>query len=232
MFDVKFDHHEPTAENIQTFWFKPTQPVRYTAGQFIELYLPHDKPDARGIKRWFTLSSSPNDELTSITTKITPDCSSFKKTLASLEPGTKLKMASPMGDFVLPKDDSIPLLFVAGGIGCTPFHSIIKYLKDTGQKRDIRMIYAANTLEEVAFKSLFESLDKFEIILSDPPKDWQGKSGRIGAGVIQQASEDSKRHIYLSGPEPMVEKLIEELKSLGVDEKSIHGDYFPGYQPI
>src|SRR5690348_14324223 len=141
--NVVFDHSEPTAANIRTFWFKPERPVQYTAGQFTELYLPHDNADNRGQRRWFTVSSSPTDAMLSITTKYAGDQSStFKKTLFSLKDGTPLKLADPMGDFVLPKDKTIPLVFVAGGIGVTPMHSMIKYLNDTHEKRTIHLIYA------------------------------------------------------------------------------------------
>src|SRR3989344_7668 len=131
--------------NVTTFWFKPERPLAYTAGQFIEMYLPHDNPDERGIKHWFTLSSSPTEELVSITTKLAgAKSSSFKKTLFALRPGVEIKIVEPMGDFVLPKDIGIPLIFVAGGMGITPFRSIIKWLSDRNEKRDITLLYAAS----------------------------------------------------------------------------------------
>lgn len=232
MLSVEFLYKEQVAQNVYSFWFKPSTPIRFVAGQFIELYLPHVEADNRGQKRWFTISSSPEDKHISITTKVIKDCSTFKKTLARLEPGAKLKMASPMGDFVLPKDANLPLLFVAGGIGCTPFHSIIKHLNGTGQTRDIRMIYATNSLEELVFKDTFKSLTRFDIVPTNPPDGWDKKSGHLEAQTILKASQNPDRHIYISGPEPMVEKLFKDLKSLGVNEKKIHGDYFPGYQPI
>src|SRR5687767_16013481 len=109
--NVTFDHIEDIAANIKTFWFKPERPVRYTAGQFTEIYLPHPNADERGQKHWFTVSSSPTDPMVSITTKFALDRSStFKQTLRALEPGTKLHLADPMGDFVLPKDKNIPLV--------------------------------------------------------------------------------------------------------------------------
>jgi ferredoxin-NADP reductase len=82
---ITLDYTENIAKNIQTFWFKPDKPVRYVAGQFIELTLPHDNPDKRGIKRWFTLSSSPTEPLISITTKHAENIvSSFKQNLFNL----------------------------------------------------------------------------------------------------------------------------------------------------
>lgn len=231
---VTFDHTQNIAKDIVSFWFKPEKSVRYIAGQFIELTIPHDSPDSRGTKRWFTLSSSPTDEMLSVTTRFAKSGgSTFKDKLRQIKPGTKLHMASPMGDFVLPKDQTIPLLFVAGGIGCTPFHSIVKFLQDTKSERDIKMIYGANNFEDVAFSDTFSYLgDNFEILLSNPPDSWAGKVGRIDAKTIFELSESGKRRIYISGPEPMVESLDKELRDMGIKPNDIHGDFFPGYTPI
>ena len=116
---------------IRTFFFKSERPLRYVAGQFIELTLPHADPDDRGTRRWFTLSSAPSHELISITTKHAEKPSTFKQKLWSLEPGDTVDISEPMGDFVLPKDSTQPLVWIAGGLGITPFHSIVQWLQDT-----------------------------------------------------------------------------------------------------
>ncbi|HTE58022.1 MAG TPA: FAD-dependent oxidoreductase [Verrucomicrobiae bacterium] len=229
------DHTHDEAKNIKTFWFKPEKPARYTAGQFTEIRLKHDKPDDRGDKRWFTVSSSPTDAMMSITTKWAGDkASSFKKTLFSLPMGTEVQLAEPMGDFVLPKQTDRPLVFVAGGIGVTPMHSMIKWLVDTGEKRDIHLLYAANKLEDVAFRDLFEKAPiTFQIILNNPPKDWKGKSGMLTAdAVLEVPGVADTAMVYLSGPEPMIEKLFDDLKAKGVDKKRLITDYFPNYDAI
>ena len=152
---VTFDHAEDIALHIKTFWFKPDKPVRYVAGQFTEIRLPIANPDERGDKHWFTLSSSPTEPLLGITTKFTPKHgSAFKRALAALKPGTHLALAEPMGDFVLPLDTSIPLVFVAAGMGITPVRSMIKWLHDSGQKRSIHLIYKVPTTRELAFSNL------------------------------------------------------------------------------
>jgi glycine betaine catabolism B len=231
----RFIKREPEASGIFSFYFEPEKPVRYIAGQFIELYLPHPDHDKRGVKRWFTLSSAPSDALLTITTRVRGEKgSSFKRTLNALEPGAEVTMVSPMGDFVLPKNPSIPLLFVAGGIGCTPFHSIIRELQLTGEKRNIRLLYTAHSYEEVAFRDTFEKLDdNFKIVLSDPPKDWTGMKGQLDADTIIQVGEPGPEHyIYISGPEPMVEKLNKDLKAKGITKRHIYTDFFPGYTDV
>lgn len=220
------------ARNITTFWFRPEKPISYIAGQFTEIRLPVEQPDNRGDKRWFTLSSSPADELISITTRLDPHRpSAFKQALFALQPDAKLTLAEPMGDFVLPKKKDIPLVFIAGGIGITPIHSMVKWLIDTGEQRDIHLFYAANALEDMVFLDLFENAPiTFEPILSNPPKDWKGRTGRLTSDVIAGLpGVKDKALVYISGPEPMVETFHKELQTKGVAQHRLVMDYFPGY---
>ncbi len=229
---VAFDHKEEVAKNMYTLWFRPQKPVRYIAGQFTEIRLAHEEADARGEKRWFTLSSSPTEELVSITTRLDPhQPSTFKQALFSLNPGTELTFAEPMGDFVLPQKKDIPIIFIAGGIGVTPMRSMIKWLVDNGERRQIKLFYAANSLEDVAFCELFESAPiDFEIILSNPPTSWSGRTGRLTSDVIiDLPGVKENALVYVSGPEPMVEDLYKGLRAKGVAEHRLVMDYFPGY---
>jgi glycine betaine catabolism B len=230
---VTLDHVENVTSTIKTFWFKPEKPVRHTAGQYIELTLHHDKPDERGERRWFTLSASPSEPLVSISTRLRQgdEGSSFKRKLQALRPGDEVIMSQPMGDFVLPKDKTIPLVFIAGGIGITPMRSMVKWLYDTGEKRTVDLLYASNTLDEVAFRDLFENYGvNMKIILSEPPAGWPGETERLSGEKILELSPDDKRKLYyISGPEPMVETLVDQLKLLGLPESRLVTDYFPGY---
>jgi glycine betaine catabolism B len=221
--------------NVRTFWFKPEKKISYTAGQFIELFIPHENPDDRGIKHWFTLSSSPTDDLISITTKYFGNsASTFKKHLFNLKPGAKLKIVEPMGDFVLPKDPSIPLVFVAGGIGLTPYHSIVKYLTDTGENRHIQMLLAFNEPRDIIFEGLFRKYTKdVKIIISNPDSKWSGETGHLSAKRILELtggySNDKK--YYISGPEPMVESLEKDMLGHDVKKAQLVLDFFPNYTP-
>lgn len=232
---VIFDHSAPEADNIKTFYFKPESPVHYTAGQFIELTVPHKNPDKRGIKHWFTLSSSPTDELLSITTKFAGDKgSTFKKALFKLEPGTELHLADPMGDFVLPKLIQTPLVFVAGGIGITPFHSMLAWLATTHETRPIRLLYAVRNEDEIIFQETFDKAGQHAtIVVSQPSAAWGGERGQLTAELIlglEKPSDDTL--IYISGPEPMVESLEKDLKKAGISKRQLVLDFFPGYPGV
>lgn len=237
--NVIFDHAEDVARNAKTFWFQPEGRARYVAGQFTELYLPHENPDERGSKRWFTLSSSPTDEMLAITTEFTPERgSSYKQHLLALAPGTQLQLAEPMGDFVLPKDSAIPLVFVAAGMGITPVRSIIKYLHDTGEKRDIHLIYAVSHEDELAFLPLFEECSKklgakFTPIVKRPAGVWQGETGSLDAERILALAPNTDENLYyLSGPEIMVETLFKNLQHKEISKSRLITDYFHGYNQI
>lgn len=231
-----FDHSQSESVNIRTFYFKPERPVKFTAGQFTELVIPHNHPDKRGQKRWFTLSSSPMTELLSITTKYAGDESSstFKKALFGLEPGTQLTMADPMGDFVLPKLIQTPLIFVAGGIGITPFHSMLEWLALTGEQRPIKLLYGVNREEEIIFQ---ETLDKAKqhttIVVAHPTYAWGGEQGLLSADLIlglEKPTEDTL--VYVSGPEPMVDSLEKDLIKAGLKKSQLVLDFFPNYASI
>lgn len=229
---VTFDHVDNIAENIRMFWFRADRKPRHIAGQFIELRLPHEPKDKRGERRWFTLSSSPTEDLLAITTKFASENgSSFKVALSGLEPGAEVDMAEPMGDFILPKDPSTPLLFVAGGIGVTPMRSMIKFLTDSGESRPITLLYAANSPGELAFTDLFESAPiTFIPVVSNDADAWTGQTGTLDAQrILDLGKPTDDTLIYLSGPEPMIESLESGLKDLGVNKKRLKTDFFPGY---
>jgi ferredoxin-NADP reductase len=211
------------ATNITTFRWQPEAPVNYTAGQFVQMTLQHNKPDDRGIKRWFTLSSSPTDQFLAVTTKFAGDKSStFKKALFALKPGDSVEINEPEGDFVLPEDPSIKLVFIAGGIGVTPYHSMIKCLNDKGQKRPIKLLYAAQNADEMAFKDFFTG---YGVELK--PFVNQRLTTEI---IMQEIGNPAGKLTYVSGPEPMVEALTDSLVKAGLPADKLKSDYFPGYE--
>lgn len=223
---VKFKEKTPTAKNIYTFKFEAKPRPPQIAGQFLTITIPHENADDRGNRRWFTCSASPTEEDLAITTKFnTERSSSFKTALFNLEPGTELEIIEPKGDFVLPEDTKLPLVFVAGGIGVTPYRSIIKFLADTNQTRTIQLIYSVSDEAELAFRDLFDSLD------------WLKKDYLVGEKLTAEkvkgiAGGFEGKLVYLSGPEPMVEALNDQLKANGLPEEQIKTDFFPGYAEI
>ena len=229
---ITFDHFEDNTPTISSFYFTPEQPVSYTAGQFIELTIPHDQADQRGTKRWFTLSSSPTDDKISITTKFTSENgSSFKQALRHLKSGEVLTISDPMGDFVLPKLVQTPLVFVAGGIGITPFLSIFQWLKATHEERPIKFLQAVSNEDEISFMGILDDIKQHATFLvSQPSAAWGGERGHLSAEIIlglEKPTDDTL--VYISGPESLVETLTKDLIAAGLNKNQIVGDYFPNY---
>ena len=218
---VRLVKKQPISGNITSFYFEPEAPLRYVAGQYIELFIPHSNPDKRKEHRWFTLSSSPTEDLLTITTRlITPKKSSFKNALNKLNIGDEIKMLPPMGDFVLPKDESLPLIFVAKGIGVTPFRSMLKYLNDTHKKRSIKVIYAVNDASDAIFKD----------IIKPASSEFTVHIGNLGSKELLDYSGEIKDEvIFMAGPEKMVESLQNDLLRQGVNPAQIRTDFFHNY---
>lgn len=226
---------EKLGAGITGFWFKAPRTVQFTAGQFLHYTLPHRRADSRGVRRFFTIASSPTEDGVLLVTKFPDKPSSFKRTLETLKVGNEIAASRPEGEFVLPQDDKRPLVFIAGGIGVTPFRSIIKYLLDTGQKRQITLIYAARTEADFVFQRLFDKAKKAMglqtvYVVDEPAQNSDYQKGPLTSELIKKHSpKDGQALYYLSGPEPMVRAFMPKLRQAGVASRNIKHDYFPGY---
>lgn len=233
---IASDHIQDITPGIKTFWFRAPEPLSFIAGQFTEIRLTHANTDDRGDRRWFTLSSSPTEKLLGFTTQILTDgqVSSFKRALLALQPGQTAQIAEPMGDFVSPKNPSIPLLFVAVGLGVTPVRSIIKQLSDTGDRRDARFLYIGADNSEVPFLDIFNGYgmapQKFVRPMASGTRDADGLDSPITHRVVEFIQEPKDAYIYLSGPEQTVEKLYRALRQKGISNENLITDYLPGYE--
>ncbi len=225
---LKFVGKEPEAKGIYKFWFEPLRKFSFLPGQFLQWTLPHAHADNRGTRRWFTISSAPDEDRVLLTTKIFDQPSTFKRALFELKPGTEISASDPDGDFVLPTDPADKLVFIAGGIGITPYRSMIKSLLDTKQSRDIILLYAAKTADEFSFRDLFEQAQQIGLRTIYLETD---KTGFITADLIKKEIPDWKDRIfYVSGPEPMVEAYEKMLKETGIADTGLKTDFFPGYE--
>jgi ferredoxin-NADP reductase len=145
-----------------------------------------------------------------------------------LQPGEEVKADGPEGDFVI-EDETRNYIFVAGGIGVTPFRSILVEAHALSKQLPVNLLYA-NRDEDVPFK------DQLEGLAADNPNlkiEYFISPNTLSAALIKQRADDAENPlIFLSGPEPMVKSLAAELESLGVSKDSIKLDDFPGYEGI
>jgi ferredoxin-NADP reductase len=227
------------APNIFEFSFLRPVNFSFHPGQYLEWTLPYKPVDSRGNRRYFTIASSPTEKEIKLGIKIIPDSASgFKKALLKLKEGEPLVASQRSGDFILPRDASKKLVFIAGGIGITPFRSMLRFLIDTNDKRPITLFYSAATAEEFVYKDIFDEATQalnlqVVYVLSDPkklPAGWKGESGFLTSEMIKKYVPDvQERTFYLSGPNAMVESYKKLLTSMRVMKRNIITDYFPGF---
>ena len=130
--------------------------LKFEPGQYLEWTLGHERTDSRGNRRYFTIASSPTEPNLRLGVKFYDNPSSFKKKMLAMEPGDEIMAGQLAGDFILPRDPEKKLVFIAGGIGITPFRSMVKYLMDRGEKRLIALLYSNRTVSEIAYRDVFD----------------------------------------------------------------------------
>lgn len=228
----------PLCVDIYDYVFIPSQPVSFIPGQYLEWLLPHERIDARGNRRYFTIASSPTEPYIHLGVKIPKDKkSSYKATLESMKEGDTLIASQLAGDFILPNDTTKKLVLIAGGIGITPFRSQIKYLVDRKEKRDIVLLYSASSSDGFVYKDLLDDAKSIGVRAvysitkqhNVPPK-WNGSVGYITKDMIKEVVPDYKeRYYFISGPQSLVDSYKQILEELSISKRYITTDYFPGF---
>jgi len=213
------------SEQVYDFAFQPNRRLAFVPGQYMEWTLGHKKIDSRGNRRSFTIASSPSEEDVHLGVKFYQPSSSYKKALLAMQPGDKIAASGLAGSFTLPHDEQRKLVFIAGGIGITPFRSMLKYIVDTKEKRDITLFYALSSAQEATYKDVLRAaqLNGAKIVPVITPNLLDA------AKIRQQVPDFAERMFYLSGPNGMVEAYKKLLNSMGVKAGNIVTDYFSGY---
>jgi len=200
--------------------------------------LAHEKIDNRGIRRFFTIASSPTEKEIIMGVKFYDKPSSYKQSLINLQKGDTIVASQLTGDFTLPRNKKKKLIFIAGGIGITPFRSMIKYLIDNNEKRDIILFYSNKSFTDIAYKEVFDRAERqlgIKVIyclsdLNSIPENWQGEKGFMNKETIEKYAPDfAERIFYISGPHSMIETFQTALKDAGVHKNHIKTDFFPGF---
>jgi len=229
--------NRPESPTARTFRFSTEGTgFRYLSNQAIRLALP-GVDDPWGAVRAFSLSSSPSESgFLAVTCKISD--TPFKQALARMSPGDTAEVYGPLGHFLL--DPARPTVFLAGGIGITPFRGMMKYAADTGDSVERRLLYSARTPEELVFRSELDALSRSSPHLralytvtrpADSSTAWAGRVGRIDAEWIREVAKPlpSPRY-YVAGLPEMVEETVRLLEnSCGVPPGDIVFEMFRGY---
>jgi len=223
---LKLTATKDESPDVMSFIFEPQEALTWKAGQFLHYVLHHEPTDNRSSDRWFTIASAPFENHVMVTTRFAGDKgSTFKKTLKELKLGDTIEISDLDGDFIL-GDPQAEYVFLAGGIGITPFRSILKQAEHENKSLRVNLIYA-NRKNVAAYKEEFDAMAKRNPHLKI---HYLFHPQRIDEETIKELVPNLKTpHFYVSGPEPMVESIGKMLQQIGVPKKRIKQDWFPGY---
>ena len=214
------------AQNIWNLSFEGKH-LDYKPGQFMIVQLirngvvsePHP----------FTISSSPTQDQLSICIKAVGD---FTSTIGDTETSDKAYIDAPYGVFSFLNRDTQDLVFIAGGIGITPFLSMLRYIRDTKLERNIVLLWGNKTEKDIPFRGELEHMEKEMVTLRvvhvlSGQEDWGGERGWINAEKLKKyILEFERNRFFLCGPPTMMTSVEKILRDFGVEKDKIHFERF------
>ncbi|WP_447963290.1 ferredoxin--NADP reductase [Nitrospira sp. Ecomares 2.1] len=238
LYHVALKKRQAIATGKMAFYFDRPPGFTFTAGQFIDLSLPNlSKAEPEGHTRALTLASSPSEQHLMVATRLRD--TAFKRTLTDMSIGASIDIEGPFGQFILPTDDSRTIVFLAGGIGITPFRSMLVESAHHKLSHRIILIYSNRHPKDAAFLDELQTLQKenehFTCIgtMTSPNRGteiWEGETGRIDQVMLKKyVKETEKALYYVVGPPAMVNGLRKMLESAGIPKTDIRSEEFVGY---
>lgn len=238
MYITKLVQKETIAEGTMLFRFAKPQGFVHVAGQTLDMTLLNPKEtDAEGNKRTFSIVASPQEDTIAIATRMRD--TAFKRTLRDMEPGKEVQVEGPFGSFTLHENAKRAAVFLSGGIGITPFHSIIKDASERKLPHKLVLLYSNRRPEDTAFLAELQSLQtqnaNFTLVatmteMEKSAQSWEGERGYITAAMLAKyVHEDMQPVYYLAGPPAMVAAMRKLLTEAGVSNDDIRFEEFAGY---
>lgn len=235
LFTATLEGREEVARGTLAFRFARPEGFQFRAGQAVNLALV-DPPetDAKGNSRTFSLASAPSERSLQVATRMRD--TAFKRVLGSLPPGSTVKLRGPMGNFTLPEDASRPVALLAGGIGITPFMSMLREEERSGSRRARVLAYSNRSPADAPFLTELHRLARpgtglrmvTAITESAPAAGTWG--GIADPEFLRRELGDVAGALhYLAGPPGMVGALRKALAAMGVEAADILTDEFYGY---
>ena len=239
IYKLAFLRKERVAEDVWSFFFdRSGTDFNFLPGQYIRITLPHLRPDDRGTTRYFTIASSPArvGEIM-ITTKVIE--STFKKTLFALKRGQVVNFYGPLGKFVLDPEDKMPKVFLAGGIGITPFHSMLTFASEKLISTPLSLFVSFSNVSQMVFydelKEVSNKNPNIQIIytVSRSGKinnNWRGETGRIDMEMIKKYVPDiNQAAFFFTGPMEFTDAMEAMLLNADIYDEQIRKEIFTGY---
>lgn len=226
------------AEGTAAFYFDRPAGFAHQAGQNAVFTLV-DSPetDAKGPSRTFTIASAPHEAEIMIATRMRD--TAFKRMLRSAALGTPVRIDGPSGVIVLHEDAARPAVFLAGGIGVTPFLSMARQAAKDHLPHCITLFYSNRRPEDAAFlaelRAIEQSNRNYRLIatMAEAEKSaqpWNGETGFIRRDMLERRLTDLRSPVYyFAGPPNMTMAMQSMLEGLGVNESDMRSEEFYGY---
>lgn len=236
--EVQVLSREIVADGTMALRLTKPSGFQHLAGQAVSLTLVNPpETDAKGNSRTLSLASAPHEPELMVATRIRD--SAFKRSLKSLPMGCTLQLRGPFGEMTLHDDPARPAVFLAGGIGITPFLSMVRHAAEAKLSHRITLFYSNRRVEDAAFLDELQQLERinpnFRLITtmtatSGSMQPWSGETGAIDAAMLSRYLPDVLAPIYyFAGPPAMGEAMQNMLKRLGVAKEAMRFEGFSGY---
>jgi ferredoxin-NADP reductase len=221
--EIAFKEKYREVGNIYTFIFGMDQGVRWEPGQHGVFTIKHTK--IKKPTRAFSIASTPSEGQIKISMKIPENPSEFKKALLELQPGMKVAMRGPIGSMYT--EEQKPLLFIAGGIGITPYRALVKNLQrnTSGYTKEVKLLYM-DSKEQFIYTEEFNKAGKTSPIETNYLVNREKLYGKIDSFIAKHSNE---AEYFVAGPKSMTKAIEKALKDKGVTKKNIKKDPFIGY---
>jgi ferredoxin-NADP reductase len=237
-FELRLLRQEAVAWGTVALAFEKPADFAFKPGQSVDLtLLDPTETDAKGNRRALSIVSAPYEPELVFATRLRD--SAFKRTLWSLAPGAKVQVDGPFGSFGLHGDRTRAAVLIAGGIGITPFMSMIRQALHDGPRRALVLLYSNRQPRDAAFLAELQSLearhrDSFRLIptMSErvSPTEWKGRQGLIDAELIATVRAEHPQPVfYVVGPPAMVSGMRQLLANCGIGDDDIRSEDFGGY---
>ncbi len=234
--NLKLTKKEIIANGTMAFHFAKPEGFEFRAGQFADYTLLNPaETDEEGNTRGFSFVQAPFEQDIVFATRMRD--TAFKRVVKDLPIGAEVKFDGPYGDFTLHRTESVPAVFLIGGIGITPVRSMIAQATHDKTNHKLTLLYSNKTPADAAFTQDFEQFAKqnpsftFVPVYTDVSElEWNGEKGYINISMLKRYVPDLSVPIfYLSGPAAMVGAMRKMLVEADINEDNIKTEEFSGY---
>ena len=236
--ETRLERRETVAEGTMAFYFTRPRGFQFRAGQSLTTTLVNPpEMDGKGATRTFTIASAPQEAELMIATRMRD--SAFKRYLKAAPAGTPLRIDGPNGEMVLHDDPARPAVFLAGGIGITPFLSMARHASSQRLPHRIYLFYSNRRPEDAAFLAELQEMERrnpnYHLIatMAEAKKSaqaWSGETGFIRRDMLERHLPDTASPIYyFAGPPAMTMAMQEMLQGMGLGEDAMRYEEFYGY---